>query len=559
MQFKNILYFFLLIGILGLGCAQQGNLTGGKKDETPPQMDIANSTPNLQTNFEKQDLKFVFDEWLQLNDAFNQVVISPPLEGTHKITLKGKTVLFEFPEEEVLREDATYTINFGEAVQDLTERNSVKDFRFVFSTGDVIDSLEVEGQVIDAFTKEPVEDAIVMLYDNLSDTVVRTQKPFYFGRTDKGGLFKIKNVRADTFKAFVLIDAGIDYLFNQDDEKIAFLDSNVVVTDSTKLSLNFTLFQEDLPLEVEDEHIKNYGFVNFKFNRKPLEGEVEITAEDSVKFYVQEEKDSTKLWYDLTRDRNWKAFVRSDTILYDTIKVKKLSRSEFLEKSKLRPKAKLKPNAKETIPPNQPFSLAFVHPLENIDTAFIELLEDTLLQKVTPIVTIDSTDKRKLLVDFSYKEKTPYQLTLFPNALTDFFGLKNDTLVINLEAAEKDDFSDLTLTVVDMEPEKGYVLELLDKGENIVETLVMSGDTSFVKKLTTLPTGNYSVRIIHDLNKNGRWDTGNYDAKRQPESIFTKPIEELRAGWEVVATISVKERKASLPIPPPITPPKEND
>ena len=557
MQFRNILYFFLLIGTLGLGCAQQGTLTGGKKDETPPQMDVANSTPNLQTNFKKQDLKFVFDEWLQLNDAFNQVVISPPLQKKHEITLKGKTVLFKFHEEEILRENATYTINFGKAVQDLTERNPVEDFRFVFSTGDVIDSLEVGGQVIDAFSKEPVEDAIVMLYDNLADSVVKTEKPFYFGRTDKGGLFQIKNVRADTFKAFVLIDAGIDYLFNQDDEKIAFLDSSIVVTDSTRSVLSFLLFQEDLDLELQDEYIKKYGHVTFEFNRKPLEGEVKITAEDFVqKTYVQMDKDSMKLWYDLSQDRNWKVYVQSDTILNDTVIVKKLSRTEFLEEKKLLPKDKIKPNAKETIPPNQPFSLAFVHPLESIDTSFVELLEDTLLQKVTPLLSIDSTDRRNLLVNFSYKEKIPYQLTLFPNALTDFFGLKNDTLKVNLEAAEKDDFSDLTLTVKDMEPSKGYVLELLDKSENLVETLIMSGDTSFTKKLTAMPTGNYTVRIIHDTNKNGRWDTGNYDDKRQPETIFTSPIEELRAGWEVDATISVKEVKASLPAaPPPSTPP----
>ena len=552
MQFKNILYFFILIGMLATSCAQQGTLSGGKKDETPPQMDLANSTPNLQTNFEKQDLKFVFDEWLQLNDVFNQVVISPPLQKKHEITLKGKTVLFKFNEDEALREDATYTINFGDAVQDLTERNPVKDFRFVFSTGDVIDSLEVGGQVIDAYTKEPVEDAIVMLYDNLADSVVRTEKPFYFGRTDKGGLFQIKNVRADTFKAFVLIDNGISTLQFDDGEKIAFIDSSIVVTDSTRTVLSFSLFQEELDIELQDEYIKKYGHVNFEFNRKPLEGEIEITAEDFVqKTYVQMDKDSMKLWYDLSEDRNWEIFVRSDTTFYDTITVKKLSRAEFLEENKLHPTKKIKPTTVNSIPPNQPFSLAFVHPLESIDTSFIELLADTLLQRVAPIVTIDSLDKRNLLVNFSYKEKVPYQLTLFPNALTDFFGLKNDTLVFKLEAAAKDDFSDLTLTVVDMNPDKGYVIELLDKGEEIIETLVMSGDTSFTKKLTTMPTGKYSVRIIHDTNKNGRWDTGDYDDKRQPEIIFSSPIEELRAGWEVDATISVKEVKASLPVAPP--------
>jgi len=132
MQIKNILYIFLLIGIFGLGCAQQGQLSGGEKDETPPQMDLANSTPNLQTNFEKQDLKFVFDEWLKLNDVYNQVVISPPLQkgqSGYEVSLKGKTVLFKFDDEEILRKNATYTINFGEAVQDLTERNPVNVIR----------------------------------------------------------------------------------------------------------------------------------------------------------------------------------------------------------------------------------------------------------------------------------------------------------------------------------------------------------------------------------------------------------------------------------------------
>ncbi|MCB0640491.1 MAG: carboxypeptidase regulatory-like domain-containing protein, partial [Phaeodactylibacter sp.] len=108
---------------------------------------------------------------------------------------KYKTVLFEFDENEELRENATYIINFGDAIKDFTEGN-IAPIRFIFSTGDYIDSLEVKGRVVDAVSGEPVSDVLVMLYDNLNDTVVRTERPFYFSRTDKAGQFKIENVKA---------------------------------------------------------------------------------------------------------------------------------------------------------------------------------------------------------------------------------------------------------------------------------------------------------------------------------------------------------------------------
>ena len=236
-------FFITTVLLLTLiGCANQGTLSGGKKDTTPPIIDSLKSTSNYQTNFKKQTIELTFNEWLQLNDVFKQVVVSPPLREKFDVSLKKKTVRFEFDEKEILRENATYTINFGTAVQDLTERNPVEDLRFVFSTGDFIDSLEVTGQVVEAFDKKPVKDVLVMLYDNLSDTVVRKEKPFYFAKTDEGGNFSIKNVRADTFKVFALIDGNANYLFDNVSEKIGFLKEPIVVTDSTKVDLTLQMF-----------------------------------------------------------------------------------------------------------------------------------------------------------------------------------------------------------------------------------------------------------------------------------------------------------------------------
>ena len=130
---KNFPLFLLLLSLYYLlGCANQGQLSGGKKDTRPPAVDTLKSTPNYQTNFKKQTIKLVFDEWVQLKDVFNQVVVSPPLQEKFNVSLKKKTVSFKFNENEVLRENATYTINFGDCVQDLTERNPAQDLRFVF-------------------------------------------------------------------------------------------------------------------------------------------------------------------------------------------------------------------------------------------------------------------------------------------------------------------------------------------------------------------------------------------------------------------------------------------
>jgi hypothetical protein len=193
--------------------------------------------------------------------------------------------------------------------------------------------------------------------------------------------------------------------------------------------------------------------------------------------------------------------------------------------------------------------------LENIDTSLVAILADTTFQRVVPQIEIDSTDKRILLIQYAFKAKTPYQLKLLPGALTDIFGLQSDTLTQTLEIKTATDFGDMTLTVVDMQPDKNYVIELLDKSNALVEIIPMSGDTIFKKVFKSIPSGKYSVRMIQDTNGNGRWDTGNYDNLSQPEALFTRELEELRAGWELDATVSadekVKSKKGNKPTPPP--------
>ncbi len=544
-------------------CATVVAPKGGPEDETPPQMDSLRSTPNFQTNFTKQRIELKFDEWLKLNDVFSQVVVSPPMDPSeYEVSLKGKTVRFDFKEEAVLRENATYTINFGESIQDLNNGNKTNDLKFVFSTGDVIDSLEVKGVIRDAYTGEAIEDALFMLYDNLEDSVVRTERPLYFARTNSLGQFTITNVRADVFKGFALVDRDVNYMYNQPSEKIGFIDSLIVVNDSSNLNIKLKMFTENLPLKVKEKVISDYGKVSLLFNKNPKD--LELTySQIGQKVYQRMEGDSIQLWYDMDSIRNWNIFLQQDTFLNDTIRVRTKSKSKFFENNpfqivssrgaaarrakKKRKKDEDEPKLKtvlgiKRVNPTRPLELNFNYPLETIDLSKIKLLEDTSKVEVKPIISIDSTDKRNLFFDFKWKEKVNYQIDLLPDAITDFYGNKNDTLEQPILIQEKKEFGNLILLVKPLRKDTNYIVEVLKPDGSILKSFNFEQQIEAKEDLKFLPVGEYSIRLIEDLNKNGQWDAGNYDLKKQPERVYSKTIEKLRANWDV----EVKVRETDL-------------
>ncbi|MEM1123214.1 MAG: Ig-like domain-containing protein, partial [Bacteroidota bacterium] len=276
---SSILAFFYLVSLYTVtnSCAQQQQLTGGPRDTFPPNLIKELSTSNFQTNFEKQDISLVFDEYIELRDVIKQVVISPPLEYIPKVErAKGfKTVKFEFPEEEVLKEGVTYAINFGESVKDLTEGNEVENLQFLFSTGEYIDSLKMSGEIVDVLTGKPVKDVLFMLYENFADTVVRTEKPYYFGKTDKDGKFTINYLKAGAYKGFALEDQDLNYLFNVPKERIGFTLDSIIINDSTETTVQIELFEEYTPLGKPKIDAKTYGLVKLGFRRAPYDANLE--------------------------------------------------------------------------------------------------------------------------------------------------------------------------------------------------------------------------------------------------------------------------------------------
>jgi uncharacterized protein (DUF2141 family) len=530
-----------LLVVIAVACANPLPPEGGAQDLMPPQLVEERSTPSLQTNFVKQPIELTFDEWVEVQDVFNQVVISPPLEYRHDVRLKKRTVIFEFDEREELRPEATYTINFGEAVRDLTERNPAENLRFVFSTGDFIDSLSVSGKIVDAQTAKPVDGVLFMLYDNLSDTVVRKDRPFYFARTDTSGRFLIENVKAGTFKGFALKDANRNYRFDQAQEPIGFPDSLLVLSDTSRPEVLIRLFTEEQPLRLLDKDDSRYGLLRLSFNRPISDLGVAFLHQDVGQQIIYEiAPDTVKVWYDLPEETAWKLFLAQDTLFRDTVQLRARSRSQFLAQAELKI---ARAGAQVTsFNPSRPIEIVFNHPIAEYDTSLIRFYEDTLLTVIEPLMAIDTNGQRRLTFSYSWKEGLPYQMELLPGALTDIYGLQNDTIALAYRAELRKNYGNLSLTLDSLSAEQQYIVELLDRSDKVVERFLVRDTPSYQREFRALPPGSYSVRIITDWNANGRWDSGYYGLYRQPEPILTQPLEQqLRANWDLDATVIFRE------------------
>ncbi|MBQ9357793.1 MAG: Ig-like domain-containing protein [Prevotella sp.] len=202
-----------------------GNPDGGWYDDTPPRV-VSSSPVQYGVNTRAQKIVINFNEYIKLEDPQNKVIISPPQIEQPEIKAAGKRIIVELSDS--LKPATTYTIDFSDAISDNNEGNPMGQYTFTFSTGEQIDTLEVSGYVLNAQDLEPMKGVLVGLYDNFSDTIIRSQPMMRISRTNGSGHFTIKGVAPGSYRVFALQDADGDYLFNQKSEFVAFNHDSIV-------------------------------------------------------------------------------------------------------------------------------------------------------------------------------------------------------------------------------------------------------------------------------------------------------------------------------------------
>jgi hypothetical protein len=522
------LIFFVSLFVFA-SCANQVNPTGGKKDIVPPKAEQF-VPENYSTNFNGKDIRISFNEYIQMKDVSTQLVVSPPLKYQPEAKVRSKTLLIHL--DDTLLENTTYTLNFGNAIADITEGNAVENFQYVFSTGNVIDSLSISGKVENAFDNKVNKGVNVMLYRTKEDSIPMKQLPNYFSKTDSVGQFKIRNLSEGSYKIVALRDTNSNYLFDNADEAIAFSDSSV---HSEQTGIHLRLFKETPKLRLVGAHSEEPGKVVLVYNQSLGDAAVEIKTDTSILQLfaksVSDKKDSVTIWYRNRLSDSLNVIVRR-AIQNDTISLR-LKRSD--EKGKFR----YTPSLTTNVPPatensldlNQPLKMIFNHPVENSNWSNIILTEDSIPVKNYSASFSDSL-KQHLVINYPWKESKKYVLLFPPSTFTDIFGIKNDTLQYSFKSKELADYGTLVINLQVGATGPHYLLQLIDEKEIIYRQSALTEDT--VIHYEYLVPKFYRLKLVEDRNNNGEWDTGNYLKHVQAERVFYyKDDIIVRANWDV--------------------------
>lgn len=517
------------------GCANVGTLSGGAKDVRPPQLDTLASTPNLQTNFTQKELTFVFDEFIQLDNPNAQILISPPLRYPYEVSARNKTLVFEFNDRDTLKENTTYTVNFGSAIKDLTEGN-VQPLRFVFSTGPVIDSLTVKGRLVDAKTDEPIPDALFMLYEQFEDSVVFLERPFYFGKTNKTGQFLIENIGQKTFKAFALADENLDYLY-QLSETMGFLETDTVRVDTVAQFFTVRLSKAYPDPSAPILETPYYGLTKLIFPSIKQANSVEIiTQNDRPTFELERKLDTVLLWTNPLDSADFQIIVTNDSRL-DTINIKQSRIKKTSPSLELAQRSKGGRNSTaQPLRTVDTLALVFNQPIRQIEQKRISVFKDSVN---VPFELSLSENNRTLIVfpENGLTAKSNYRLQVDSNALTGHFQRVNDSVSQSFIIKNPDELGTVILNFTNLDSTQAYFYRVLKEGTTQLASGRINNSASQTDRHPGLEPGLYEIELVKDDNANGVWDPGDYWLRKQPERIIRFKTEELRPNWELESVI----------------------
>ncbi|MCW3085741.1 MAG: hypothetical protein JWP12_3107 [Bacteroidetes bacterium] len=510
--FLKLLYsnaHWLVLLLFVASCAQIVAPGGGPKDTRAPK--ILKYTPDsAQLNFNSKKVELDFDEYVQLKDLNNQLIISPPMEKTPDIKIKNKSLTIDLSDSK-LKPNTTYSISFGNALQDLNEGNPIENFKYIFSTGDYIDSLNVKGKVRTAFDHKTDKGILVMLYSDTNDSVVYKTQPDFFAKTTSDGTFQIGNVRPGKYRIFALKDDNTNYKYDVG-ESLGFVAGTIDASENKSILID--MFQEpNTKFYVKKYVHSEYGKVMVIFSQHSDSVQVKNLAPDFTNDQAlpvfSKNADTLIYWLKDYNKDSLKLQISNGHTVIDTLEFKLIKKEDALKSKKNPLHLRLTNNFNgfQTYDLDAPIRLIFSQPIEKINLPAVDLKEDSILIKgwkydlqyiasangfrydskaaedpnnpgtfirstelvpdvemyPTPTVFIAKWDSTSMAEDpnnpgtfisapikdirFALKESTKYHLFIPPGTFTDIFGLTNDTIKIDFKTQEQKYYGTIKLKI----------------------------------------------------------------------------------------------------------------
>ena len=522
MKFFNLRNSIVIgIALVAVGCAQVRGLNGGAKDVTPPKL-LSQSIDSFATNVATNTLVLNFDEFVQAGAA-NEVIVSPALKQPATLICNKRLAMLSWSD--TLKANTTYTIEFGNAISDITEGNKAA-LNFVFSTGSVLDSASISGAIYDAVKGGVPEKATVILYsDSLMGSVAYAKKV-----NDKGE-FIFNYLPKANFHIAAFSDLNENRIWDEN-EVGDFIEAPFSTQNNYPLNLRFSPKKvEKITEEMFKTDSVGSGFIVGAYGM--IEKMKLAPATASVPFRYGSLNNNDTLFFALGGREGLAPSNNFEGVTYSFNQGPADTLSVFVAKSPKLKKFKFSGNIQQ-----DPKSLILVKA-----PAYAVLKRNTCqvtvqgIQATGRIAETNSPLHYAIQVDANASELMGKgSIRILPGAWETAYGTTNDTLQTNFEFASPEKLGNLELSIpliedksfkkfVELRNEKGTVVRKVD----YAETLVFSG----------IQPGKYTVRLVHDVNQNNQWDIADLQKKIrcEPVSVFAKPIE-VRANWSVKVVLN---------------------
>lgn len=557
---KNLHWFIYILFLVS--CARQSSPTGGPKDTIPPVL-IRAIPPHESVNFKAGEIELHFSEDVILNAPKEQLIVTPTIGKDYKISYRRNTVKLEL--EEPLKDSTTYTFNFRESIQDITEKNPVRNLQLAYSTGTYIDSLSIQGTVYEILTGKPVKEATVALHTENDTFNIFEHPASYFTISDDQGKFRISNLKPDNYFVYAFEDQNRNLIVNSRTESYGFLpEYQYLIEHMENLSLGLVRLDAG-PLKLTSARPYNTYFnIRTTKNLRTFT----ITAADSsdLSYTFGETPASIRLYKTTDKDSLQIHLIAVDSIdnaIDTTLYAKYLTREVTPEPFQM----SMTSSSLLGHTGQLQAVIQFSKPLKEIDFDSIYFQVDSLTRiafepqdltwdELKRTLTVDKKMDKALFLNgeetrqASRSSRRPAVPAPAPapdkqipvlNELhfrpTAFISIEQDssaTLVENIPPKKEQDLSVIHIGI--QTEEESYIVELLDNNYNVVRQVKNTPAIRF----DNITPGDYQIRLIIDKNQNGRWDPGNYFTGTPPEPVVyyrspdqTTIIKGVKANWVI--------------------------
>ena len=595
-KFISVAIVLLFGAALLTKCASTMVPTGGPKDTIPPVIVYMNPD-NFSTNIDTlryPKIYVEFNEFVQIKDVQKELFTSPAMKKKPMVTRRGMGIVVQM--KDTLRPNTTYAINFGSSIADNNEGNPLHSMRYVFSTGDTVDSMYMSGYTADSYKADLVSKSFIYFF--IADSVERPTdwdstmfkyKPQVIARAEKNGIFIAQNLKPVDYRIYAFEDTNGNMEYEPSVDQIGFLDT----TYNPRYMPGFSIWFDSLRHYPSAEPQLYFRmFMDKRFARHTLSGHERLNRHKAMLYFgapnpevvavkfdsIPEDKviydpqnynrDTVALWFDIApeelpdtikgeityfkHDSVNELVESTDKLRLAWVKVEsKEDRKKREDQEKEREKAEkageewVAPKEENPFKLNMPSSgefhkhktldMEFDFPLTKFDSTLVTLKmtteENSEAKDVEFHFVQDTINRRKYQLKVDWTPKAKYELMMPAGVFENIARESNDTIKYSYTGADPEKFALLNINVKSTHPKARYILQITNAQGKVQREVRDVKAGKYV--LDYITAGDIMLRVVEDMNGNGKWDTGDMVLMRQPERTEIFKNED---GQEVITT-----------------------